>query len=79
MAEDKPLSNFLLPKHELVPADDRGKMLKDQSVRMEGMPKIKAKDPAIAQLGARNGDMVKITREDPTGKNVYYRLVTGGE
>ena len=79
MAEDKPLSNFLLPKHELIPADDRSKILKDHAMNLDSMPKIRVKDPAIAGLGAKYGDIIKITREDITGKNIYYRLVVGVE
>ncbi len=41
------------------------------------MPKIHISDPAlkIFNLELAVGDIIKISREDATGKNSYYRFV----
>ena len=42
---------------------------------MNKLPKIKVKDPALADLGLQVGDVVEITRVSFAGKSKYYRLV----
>ncbi|HIE37170.1 TPA: DNA-directed RNA polymerase subunit H, partial [Candidatus Geothermarchaeota archaeon] len=40
------------------------------------LPYIKRTDPVVRALGAKHGDIIKITRKSPTaGESVYYRLV----
>jgi len=75
LADNKPLSNFLLPKHELVSAGERADILKKFSISSESIPKIPSTDPGLIGLTLKVGDIVKITRNDVNVKNEYYRIV----
>lgn len=39
------------------------------------LPLFRHNDPAVKKLGAKPGDVIKIYREDVTGKYVVYRYV----
>lgn len=74
---DKPkaLDHELVPKHSLISKEEREKLFSSLSISSDNLPKIKPDDAGIAGLGAEKGDIIKIMREDPTGKHVYYRVV----
>ena len=66
----------LVPKHELLSEEEAGELLKALGVKKEDLPKIKANDPIVKEIGAKPGDIVRIIREDKVfGTSVYYRLV----
>lgn len=68
--------NFLVPKHEVVPAEKVDEVLKKYGITKEKLPKIIYGDPVIAEIGAEKGDVVRIQRKSPTaGSAVYFRLV----
>jgi len=68
-----------VPKHEILMAEEREKLLAKYRVKPYQLPQIKASDPAVKAIGARPGDMVRIIRESPTaGKYVAYRYVVEG-
>ena len=67
----KKREHFLVPKHELMKEDEVEKLLKELGVDRDKLPKIKIYDPAIADLGAKEGDVIKIHREG----SPYYRVV----
>jgi DNA-directed RNA polymerase subunit H len=68
-------SHFLVPKHEVLTKSKHEEILTSLGVDAQKLPKIKLQDPQVRLLGAKEGDIVKITRKDPTKENVYYRLV----
>jgi DNA-directed RNA polymerase subunit H len=68
-------SHFLVPKHEILAKSKHEELLTSLGVDAQKLPKIKLQDPQVRLLGAKEGDIVKITRKDPTKENVYYRLV----
>jgi DNA-directed RNA polymerase subunit H len=68
-------SHFLVPKHEILAKSKHEEMLTSLGVDVQKLPKIKLQDPQVKLLGAKEGDIVKITRKDPTKENIYYRLV----
>ncbi|MCX6770187.1 MAG: DNA-directed RNA polymerase subunit H [Candidatus Micrarchaeota archaeon] len=72
MADQSISSHELIPKHKLLSKDDSEKMLAHYHASKMQIPKIKAKDPALAELGAKTGQIVEITRLDGS---LYYRLV----
>jgi DNA-directed RNA polymerase subunit H len=70
------ISHFLVPKHELVKEDEVDKILEKFGVTKDKLPKIKEWDPAIANLGAKEGDVIRIYRKEDGVETVYYRVVT---
>lgn len=68
-------SHFLVPKHEILAKSKHEEILTSLGVEAQKLPKIKMHDPQVRLLGAKEGDIIKIIREDLTKENVYYRLV----
>ena len=68
-----------VPKHEILTAEERKKLLTEYKVQPYQLPRIKASDPAVKAIGARSGDIVRVVRKSPTaGKYVAYRYVVEG-
>ncbi len=68
--------HVLVPKHEVLSEEEAEELLTALGVNREDLPKIKADDPIAKEIGAKKGNIVRITREDKfTGKSVVYRLV----
>ncbi len=72
------LEHVMVPKHELLPEKEVDKMLKELNVSRIQLPTILIADPALQGLDVKNGDVIRITRENPvTGTSYAYRLVSG--
>ncbi len=68
--------HILVPKHEVLSKEEAEELLKILGISKEQLPKIKATDPIVKEIGAKPGDIIKITRDSLTaGKSVFYRLV----
>jgi len=66
----------LVPKHEVVSPEEAERLLKKYRVKAHQLPRIKASDVPVIAIGAKLGDIIKITRNSPTaGKHVTYRYV----
>ncbi len=71
--------HVLVPKHEIVPAEEREKLLNEYRVQPYQLPRLKASDPGAKAIGAKPGDVVRILRDSPTaGKYTSYRYVVEG-
>jgi len=71
--------HVLVPKHEIATSEERDKILSEYRVQPYQLPRLKASDPAVKAIGAKPGDIVKITRDSPSaGKYVSYRYVVEG-
>ena len=70
--EIKHLEHFLVPHHEIVKDDEVNKLLETLSIVKEQLPRISPYDPAIADLFAKEGDIIRIKRADEA---TYYRIV----
>jgi len=69
----------LVPRHEILPSEERQKVLTEYRVEPYQLPRIRSSDPAAKAIGAKPGDIVRVTRESPTaGKYVSYRYVVQG-
>lgn len=68
--------HVLVPKHELVPKEEAERIIQRYGGNKYLFPLISYKDPAVAELGAKPGDLIRIIRKSPTGKtSVFYRVV----
>lgn len=66
----------LVPKHEILPPDEREKLLAKYRVHPYQLPRIRTSDPTVTAIGAKAGDVVRIIRDSATaGKYVAYRYV----
>ena len=66
----------LVPKHEILSKEEAEELLKKLRVAPYQLPHIKYDDPAARSIGARPGDILKITRKESTaGVHTYYRYV----
>jgi DNA-directed RNA polymerase subunit H len=69
----------LVPKHEILPPEEAKKLLEKYRVKLYQLPVIKASDIIAIAIGAKPGDVLKITRNSVTaGKYSSYRYVTPG-
>ena len=66
----------LVPMHEILGEKEKEQLLAQYKVQPYHMPQIKATDPAVKAIGAKPGDILKITRKSATaGEHVAYRYV----
>lgn len=62
--------------HEILPEDEVAALFERLGVIKEQLPKIKSNDSACRVLGAKAGDVLKITRQSQTaGLATAYRTV----
>jgi len=77
--EFKVSKHIFVPKHEIVQPDEVPKILAKYNATLDQLPYILTNDPNVVELGAKPGDVIKITRKSETaGTTVYYRLVVEG-
>jgi DNA-directed RNA polymerase subunit H len=66
----------LVPFHEILTEKEKNQLLAQYKVKPYQMPQIKSGDPAVKAIGAKPGDILKITRKSTTaGEHVTYRYV----
>jgi DNA-directed RNA polymerase subunit H len=66
----------LIPKHAVASEKEKKALFEKYQVTIKELPKMMKNDPAIRSLGAKVGDLIKITRNSSTaGESVYYRGV----
>ncbi|MDD3159664.1 MAG: DNA-directed RNA polymerase subunit H [Candidatus ainarchaeum sp.] len=68
--------HYLVPEHVLIPKENAKELMKELGIEIASLPRISKSDPAVKQLKAESGDVVKIIRDSITaGQTTYYRLV----
>lgn len=68
--------HILVPKHTKLSDSEKNKLLEKYNVDTFSFPKISINDSAIAKLGVKLGDLIKIERKSKTaGVTAYYRVV----
>jgi DNA-directed RNA polymerase subunit H len=66
----------LVPKHIVLSKEEAEEVLKKYHIKPYQLPYIKKNDPAVKEIGAMPGDIIKIIRKSPTaGEAVVYRYV----
>ncbi|WGI17274.1 DNA-directed RNA polymerase subunit H [Methanonatronarchaeum sp. AMET-Sl] len=74
------MDHSLVPKHEIVPEEEAQEILEKHDIEAKNLPKVLKSDPVVKEIGAKSGDILKVTRDSPTaGKSVLYRLVVDEE
>jgi len=68
--------HVLVPKHEVLSQEKTKEILEKFKVTYRHLPLVKVSDPAAKAIGAKAGDVLKITRESQTaGKVMVYKFV----
>lgn len=74
MGKKSKVSSYLVPKHIKLSKAEKKKLLEKYNITVKELPKILKTDPAIAELQAKEGEVIKIIRKSKTtGETVYYR------
>jgi len=68
--------HVLVPKHEILPKEKAREVLERYKISPHQLPIINSSDPVAKAIGAKPGDILKITRNSPTaGRATVYRYV----
>jgi DNA-directed RNA polymerase subunit H len=74
--ETKVTDHVLVPKHEILSDEEKKSILVEYNATEDQFPFLFSIDPVVREIGAKPGDMVKITRvSDTAGETTYYRYV----
>ncbi len=66
----------LVPAHVILSEKEKEQVLTKYNIESSKLPKMLTTDPVALSIGAKSGEVVKITRESHTAKeSVAYRLV----
>ncbi|MFH0961705.1 MAG: DNA-directed RNA polymerase subunit H [archaeon] len=66
----------LVPQHEVIGEKELAALVAKHHCKIADLPRTFDTDPMCLKVGARSGDVIKITRKSPTaGQAYYYRLV----
>ncbi len=76
MKKTDPTLHALVPKHEIIDDEEVEHLLETFSITKDKLPLIKVVDPIVKTIGAKPGQVIRITRKgSPAGEAVVYRLV----
>ena len=66
----------LVPFHEILSEKEKNQLLAQFKLKPYQIPQIRSGDPAVKAIGAKPGDILKITRKSTTaGEHITYRYV----
>jgi DNA-directed RNA polymerase subunit H len=69
----------LVPKHEILVEKEVNDLLEEYHIKPYQLPYIRASDPAVKWIGAKPGDVLRITRKSLTaGESLIYKYVVEG-
>ncbi|MDG7011531.1 MAG: DNA-directed RNA polymerase subunit H [Nitrososphaerota archaeon] len=72
-------THFLIPKHELLTREEAAQVVAMFNAIPSQFPYIQSTDSIVKEIGAKPGDLVRVTRTSETaGSSVYYRYVVEG-
>lgn len=69
--------HVLVPKHTKMSEQEVQKLLEKYNITLKQLPRIQRNDPAIQDLDAKPGDIIRIERKSQTVGDVdFYRMVS---
>jgi DNA-directed RNA polymerase subunit H len=68
----------LVPVHEIMTEGDVKSLMKELGIVPENLPKIYTTDPQAVKIGAKSGQILKISRKEGAISYPYYRIVVEG-
>lgn len=70
------LKHELVPKHIILNEDEKKELFEKLKIEPQQLPKIITNDPVVKEIGAKEGDILKIIRKSPVSGIInYYRIV----
>jgi DNA-directed RNA polymerase subunit H len=76
MVEFDVLSHQLVPKQEILSELEFEEVMKRFKINKEQLPRILVTDPCIKRIGAKIGNVIRITRNSQTaGVSEFFRIV----
>jgi DNA-directed RNA polymerase I, II, and III subunit RPABC1 len=69
------LSHFLVPEMKILSDSEKTKLLSKFGINENQLPKMPSGDQAAMALKAVPGNVIRIERDDGTGKYTTYRVV----
>jgi len=69
------LAHSLVPEMKVLTEAEKTKVLKQFNIDDTKLPRILSSDPAVIALKAVSGDVIRIDRDESTGKYPCYKLV----
>jgi len=70
------MGHELVPLHEVIPDENKNKVLEKLKITPDQLPKILSSDPVCVSIGANPGQIIKVTRKSHTAREaVAYRFV----
>ena len=74
--ETKVTDHVLVPKHEIMGVEEKKQILTQFNATEDQFPFLFSSDPVVREIGAKPGDMIRITRvSDTAGETTYFRFV----
>lgn len=65
----------LVPEHEIMSGEEKAELLDKLNISLRQLPRIREEDPVVKVLGAKKGDVLRITRKSDVGSDYYYYRV----
>jgi DNA-directed RNA polymerase I, II, and III subunit RPABC1 len=69
------LSHFLVPEMKVLSDAEKGKLFAKFGINEQQLPRMSQGDPEAVALKAVPGNVIRIERDDGTGKYTTYRVV----
>ena len=69
------LSHKLVPEMKLISDAEKSKFLAKYGITEDQLPRMSIKDPVAMAMKAVPGNILRIERDDGTGKYTTYRIV----
>ncbi|MBI4014336.1 MAG: DNA-directed RNA polymerase subunit H [Candidatus Aenigmarchaeota archaeon] len=78
MMEEQTFNVFesrIVPKHEIINDEEKAEILLKLNATLANLPHIEQEDPVAKKMGAKKGDVLKITRVFDGEPLYFYRVV----